>query len=347
MVIDLDGLSAEEVRRKYPEVYQWIYTRVKPERDQNNEEYRRLNWWLFARKNTELRSALAGLSRYIATGHVAKHRFFVFLNGEILPDDKLIAIASANAYHLGVLSSRIHVCWALAAGGRMGVGNDPVYSKTTCFDPFPFPDATPEQQARIRGLGEKLDKHRKARQKRHPDLTMTDMYNVHEALRAGRKLTAKEKAIHDGGLVTILRQLHDELDAAVADAYGWPANLPDEKILVRLVKLNAKRAEEEEAGTIRYLRPAYQDRKERKAVQTALELDEQSAKGKKAVKAPLKKAIWPSSLPEQTLAVRDQAYVFRKAGIAYTVETVAKQFIGANRAKVGEILETLETLGFT
>jgi len=114
MAIDLFGFSAEEVRDKYPEVYQWVYTRVKPERDTNNRASYRNSWWIFGEPRKDFRPALADLPRYIATVYVAKHRYFVFLSKDILPDDMLIAIASSDAYHLGVLSSRIHVCWALA-----------------------------------------------------------------------------------------------------------------------------------------------------------------------------------------------------------------------------------------
>src|SRR5690606_21758576 len=113
----------------------------------------------------------------------------------------------------------------LAAGGRLGIGNDPRYNKTRCFETFPFPDASESQKARIRALGEELDAHRKQRQAMHPDLTMTDMYNVLEKLRAGEVLTAKDKSVHEKGLVSVLKYLHDELDAAVAEAYGWPADL--------------------------------------------------------------------------------------------------------------------------
>jgi hypothetical protein len=52
-------------------------------------------------------------------------------------------------------------------------------------------------------------------------------------------------------------RLHQQLDAAVAGAYAWPANLPEAEILTRLVRLNHERAREEQAGHIRYLRPAY------------------------------------------------------------------------------------------
>jgi hypothetical protein len=84
------------------------------------------------------------------------------------------------------------------------------------------------------------------------------MYNVLEALRFCRELTGKERIIHETGLVNILQKLHDELDAAVADAYGWPVDLSDDEIRLRLVALNAERVREEQSGLIRWLRPEYQ-----------------------------------------------------------------------------------------
>ena len=203
---------------------------------------------------------MAGLSRYIATVETSRRRFFVFLDAAILPDNKLVNIALDDAYFLGVLSSRIHVTWALAAGSHLGVGNDPVYVKTACFEKFPFPAATDAQQARIRALAEQLDAHRKRQQAQHPKLTLTDMYNVLEKLRAGEPLTAKDKTVHEQGLVSVLRELHDELDAAVCDAYGWPARRSGRRreILARLVALNAERAAEEAQGLVRWLRPEYQ-----------------------------------------------------------------------------------------
>src|SRR6185437_15899284 len=230
MVIDLYGLSAEEARTRYPAIYQHVLERVKPERDAKSNTkdgagYARL-WWLHGKPRQELRKALAGLPCYIATVETAKHRTFQFLDADVAPDNMVVCIALDDAHYLGVLSSRIHVAWALAAGGRLGVGNDPRYNKSRCFDPLPFPAATEVQQARIRDLGEQLDAHRKRQQAAHPDLTLTGMYNVLEKLRAGEKLTEKERIIHEHGLVSVLRQLHDELDAAVLDAYGWSDLLP-------------------------------------------------------------------------------------------------------------------------
>ena len=258
MVIDLFGLAAEEVRNHFPEVYQRVVERVKPERDSNRDIPIRENWWTFGRPRPELRDTLKGLGRYIATVETSKHRFFVFLDQDILPDNKLVNIALDDAFHLGVLSSRLHVTWALATGSRLEVGNDPVYVKTACFDAFPFPAATGEQKQRIRDLAESLDAHRKRQQAQHPRLTITEMYNVLERLRAGESLNDGERVTHEQGLVTVLKRLHDDLDKAVCDVYGWEQDISDEETLQRLVALNHERAEEERGGLVRWLRPSYQ-----------------------------------------------------------------------------------------
>jgi hypothetical protein len=124
-----------------------------------------------------------------------------------------------DAFQLGVLSSSVHEAWALAQGGTLE--DRPRYNKSRCFETFPFPTATPEQQARIRDLAEQLDAHRKRQQAQHATLTLTGMYNVLSKIRSGEPLTAKDKTIHEQGLVSVLQTLHDELDAAVLEAYGW------------------------------------------------------------------------------------------------------------------------------
>ena len=147
LVIDLFGLTEDETIKNYPKAYQWLYDRVKPEREQNNRISYRKNWWIFGEPRANLRPALKTIERYIATIETAKHRVFIFLKSDVIPDNMLIAIALNEAYFLGTLSSSIHTIWALAAGGDLG-GNTPRYNKTRCFDPFPFPDPTPEQKTK-------------------------------------------------------------------------------------------------------------------------------------------------------------------------------------------------------
>ena len=266
MVIDAFGLTAEALREQQPAAYQWLLENVKPERDQNNRESRRKNWWLFGETNPKLRRQLAGLPRYLATVETSKHRTFQFLDDNVLPDNKLVAIALDDAFALGVLSSQLHIDWALATGSWLGVGNDPVYVKSRCFETFPFPDEdtglTPQLRDLIASKAEQIDAHRKrvlAPESGNTGLTLTGLYNVLAALREDRALTAKEKTQHAQGLVGVLRELHDELDAAVLAAYGLPATGSTDDILAHLVQLNTQRAAEEAQGRVRWLRPEFQN----------------------------------------------------------------------------------------
>ena len=336
MVIDLFGLSAPDVLARFPAVYQHVLETVKPERDQNNRATYRDNWWIFGEARGSFRPALRGLPRYIATTETAKHRLFQFLDAAVLPDNMLIAIALDDAYHLGVLSSQIHIVWAIATGAILGVGATPRYNKTRCFDPFPFPDATPAQQTRIRELAGTIDAHRKRQQAQHPSLTLTGLYNVVEQLRASQPLTEKEQATNQQGLASVLLTLHNDLDAAVADAYGWPMALPDAELLARLVQLNQARAAEEKAGTVRYLRPAYQAPGQQQA---ALSLPPTA--GPAAVADPTAAQPWPTELAQQMQAVRA---VVTQAAAPVTAAQVAARFRRTRAAQVQPLLATLTAL---
>lgn len=359
LLIDLFGLTAEDVRLRYPTAYQWVFDHVKPEREAKGDSpdgrgYARL-WWLHGKPRPELRRALQSLVRYIATVETAKHRTFQFLDASVRPDNMLICIAMSDAHHLGVMSSHIHVTWALAAGGRLGVGNDPRYNKTRCFDPFPFPVPSDEQAARIRELGEQLDAHRKRQQAAHPTLTLTGMYNVLEKLRTGEALTEKDKVIHEQGLVSVLRQIHDDLDLAVLDAYGWNDLAPlmrdgragrelDEQLLTRLVALNAERAAEEARGLVRWLRPEFQN-PAGSSTPTQAGLDTGDDDGKeKAGRAPSSRQAWPKDLTDQ---VRLVASALSTAVAPQSSDDVAALFSGGSKrpARVAQILEMLAALG--
>ncbi|MCZ7655260.1 MAG: hypothetical protein M5R42_14815 [Rhodocyclaceae bacterium] len=94
----------------------------------------------------KLRPTLVGLSRYIATVETAKHRVFQFLDATIAPDNKLICIALDDAYFLGVLSSRVHVAWALAPGATLVSAMIRATTSPRCFETFPFPPPLPSSR---------------------------------------------------------------------------------------------------------------------------------------------------------------------------------------------------------
>jgi len=197
-----------------------------------------------------------------------------------------------------------------------------------------FRSPPPNNRAEIAAIAEELDAHRKARLAAHSQLTLTNIYNVLAALREGRALTAAEQDIHTAGQVSILRHRHDRLDAAVAAAYGWPADLPAAEIVARLVALNAERVKEEAAGTVRWLRPAFQAPQEvaRPVEQAALDVGEVVGPGL---------PVWPQQAPAQFVALRAAL----GQGPA-TPPQLARRFRGAPRApRLGEMLATLAALG--
>ena len=336
--IDTIGVSEQELLREQPELYQHLHDTVYFDRQTNRDPRLRREWWLLRRSNEQVRAATRGLRRFIVTSETATHRLFVFVPSRVRPEHKLIVVGSDDAYMLGTLSSRIHTTWALAAGGRLGAGNDPVYSKTLCFDPFPFPDCAETQKNTIRGKAEQLDAHRKRQRTLHPELTLTEMYNVLEKLKINEDLTAEDRAIYDAGLVGVLCKLHEELDAAVFTAYDWPHELTDEEILSNVVALNAERRAEEESGNVRWLRPEFQAPNEL-LVQVAFV----GLAPVESVALVRHKQPWPVTLTDQVRAIKNAL----RAVPMQTSQEVAAGFRPASRVRVAEILETLTALGQT
>lgn len=338
MVIDMDGLSEPELKARYPAVWQWLFERVKPERDaaaagsKDSAAYA-TEWWLFGKTRPVMRAAIAGLPRYIATVETAKHRIFTFLPAETLPDNKLLAIGLADGFSLGVLQSRIHEEWAIGAGGWQGVGNDPVYQKSRCFDPFPFPDPPQGLRRAIAGEAEALDAHRKRVLARHRHLTLTGLYNVLDAMRAGRALSDAERDIHDAGECAVLASHHAALDALVADAYGWPHGMSRAETVARVVALNAERAAEEAQGEVRWLRPEFQAPRDRATPAPALALEAADAA---APAWPRADPIGQITLITRALRARPQAAGDLRKQFRNPPQTATVQHILASLAQAGQ-----------
>jgi hypothetical protein len=355
--IDLFGLSLEDLISKYPSIYQWVLERVKPERNQNNRAALRSKWWIFGEARSTFRPALRGVASILTTSLTAKHRVFKFASSDAISDSTTVMFALSGLEQAGVLFSRIHVVWSLAAGGTLE--DRPRYNKAGCFETFPFPELSQDQKVTISAVSEKLDAHRKKQQQEYPKLKITDMYNVLEKLRAEEPLSDKEKQVHEQGLVSILKELHDDLDRAVFDAYDWSdlgdklVGLPgattpladkseaqaeaEEELLSRLVALNHQRAAEEAQGHIRWLRPEYQAPD---SVQADIKLEageEQQAAPKQEV---AKKLAWPKEMKDQVNILLEQLQAAPQSE-----EALAERFKRKPIKSVSQVLSALEALG--
>lgn len=369
-IIDTYNLDRSEIEKLYPKSYSKLLVDVKPYRDTNKDKKFREKWWEWGRPRPGMRESFSSLKAIIGTCRTSKHRLFIFLDSSIVPDAKIIAIGLDSPEQLGVLSSSIHCLWSEHIGVRMGMGNDLNYNHADCFNKFPFPDLStqPELRERLRVLGGKLDAHRKARQAEHPELTLTGIYNVLEKLRRNEPLSDKEKTTHDQGLVTLLKQIHDDIDTAVCEAYQVGSFLRNDRadqdgrfgetplpcladrlaqgddeleqsILQFLVDLNHRRAAEEAQGKIRYLRPEFQDPE---GTQKEQELDlpatEDNAAAK-AIAAKARKRAWPRTLPEQVAALQELLPELGPDPVALTAA-----FGRASKKRQSEIEQILQTL---
>ena len=371
-VIDFNGHD-EKSASNFPKPFNHILSHVLPTRVQNREDRTAKKWWLFRRSGAELRSATKELKRFIATTRTAKHRVFQFVTSPLRAESKIVVIASNSSEHLCNLSSVIHCFWSLRAGAFLE--NRPNYNHIECFDPFPFPDLDdqPDLKETLRTLGEQLDAHRKARQAEHPELTLTGIYNVLEKLRKEEPLTDKDKVIHDQGLVTLLKQIHDDIDDAVVEAYrrsgfqplsdyldntaksqdGTSTPLADrlargdealeQAILQSLVDLNHERAAEEAQGKIRYLRPDFQDPENTQASTTTQTLETADLKLATKKTKTTSKLKWPKPLPEQVTIIKDLTTTH-----STDAETLSQLFGRASKSRqtqIDQILQTLTALG--
>ena len=338
-VIDVNDLDETRLRREVPRLYGVLAERVRPDRLKNNDKTFRTFWWRYGRPRPEIAQLVQGQHRYIGTCRTARHRVFVFLDAAIVPDAKIIFVGMSSAEHLAVLSSHIHTHWAIKAGAWLGVGNDSNYNHSKVFDPFPFPDPDEATRAILRDLGEELDATRKTVKAEHPDLTLTGLYNVLEKVRAGTPLDAKDEDVKDRGRVLILKDLHDQIDRATADAYGWPHDLTDEQILERLVALNAERAAEEAAGHVRWLRPDYQIPRFAKgaALPKSGQLDLQD----KVVAIDKSLPAFPKDKGEQVMAIRA---VLVSSGRPMDAAAVSRAFKRGGKGIEQRVVQALNTL---
>jgi hypothetical protein len=167
---------------------------------------------------------------------------------------------------------------------------------------------------------------------------MTGIYNVIAKLRSGEPLTPKERDINRDAACGVLRDLHDELDRLVAEAYGWPWPMEKDEILERLVALHDERVAEEQRGLVRWLRPEYQIPRFGKGVATPeLALVEMTAERPAAAAEP---RAWPATAVEQIGAIG--ALVAQRA---LTPDEIAAYFTGARRDLIERHLDTLALMG--
>jgi type II restriction/modification system DNA methylase subunit YeeA len=242
-IIDFGEMGQEDAAL-FEAPFEHLNKTVRAFRENNNDHQRRTFWWRLGRSGGDFKKARIGKSRVIVTPRVAKHRLFAWANAELVPDSRLFAFAREDDYFFGMLHSHIHEVWTLHTCSWHGVGNDPTYNTSTCFETFAFPwppGKEPKDDPRVKAIAAAA---RELVQKRDAWL------NPPDASAAELKKRTLTNLYNENP--TWLQNAHRELDQAVLAAYGWPIvpekDISDQDILARLLQLNAERGGSKKAA---------------------------------------------------------------------------------------------------
>jgi len=268
-IIDFGCTMSEAEAALYQEPFAYAAEHIKPVREKNNRESYAKFWWRHVEPRPALMRSAKAFVRVLVTPEVSKHRVFDWLDTRILPDHKLQVITRDDYLFLGILVSCFHHQWSLQAGSWHGVGNDPRYTIGTTFETFPFPEgltpnipaanyADDQRAKRIAEAARALDEKRRA-WLNPPDLVEIAPEIVPTAAPGEAPVKYPDRILPRNAEAAVklkkrtltnlynerpqwLAALHDELDRAVAAAYGWPEDISIDDAIARLLALNLERA---------------------------------------------------------------------------------------------------------
>jgi methylase of polypeptide subunit release factors len=190
------------VASDYPAALRILEERVKPERATKAKDVASAPWWQFWRVRSELANATRDISHVLARSRVASLHSLALLPKSVCCSDAVVVFAFEDFASFALLQSSFHIVWLEFYASSMRT--DVRYTPTDCFETFPFP-ATLHACGT---LGESYYQHRrKAMLQRQEGLTKT--YN---------RFHDPDETSAD---IQKLRDLHVEMDRAVAAAYGW------------------------------------------------------------------------------------------------------------------------------
>ena len=200
-VIDFNAMKIEEAST-FKEPFAKILSDVKPERDRNKRDTRRIHWWLYGEKAPNMRNAISDLKYFFAISQISKYTIFRAIPVSVLPCEATMVIASDDFYILGLLNSKLHRDWVRAQGSTLK--GDQRYTNTTCFETFPFLwNNRAKIVTEIRLIAKDLEQLKET-ETLNRKISITDYYNQFY-----NEPTSK------------LHNLHEALNKACCELYGW------------------------------------------------------------------------------------------------------------------------------
>lgn len=150
--------------------------------------------------------------------HSSENRDFIpigFLDKDTVIADSAFAIYDAQLWLFGILTSKMHMAWVKAVGGRLETRYR--YSATLCYNTFPFPTITEIKRTEIAQAAEAVLMARE----QHTEKTLAQMYDPDK-------------------MPENLREAHTHLDRVVESCYRPTPFHSDEERLEHLFALYEK-----------------------------------------------------------------------------------------------------------
>ena len=253
-IIDFGWKMSASDAALYEEPFRWVKEHVHPVRQRNRRDAYREYWWRHVEPRQGMWAALTDLSRYVGTTLVSKHRVFTWFDVRICPSNTVIIIARDDDTTYGILHSRFHELWSLRLGTSLE--DRPRYTPTTTFETFPFPPGlTPDipaadYAADPRSMAVALEARRLIALRDRwlnppewvewvdepvPGYPKRPVPRDEDAAMALKKRTLTNLY---NARPQWLADAHEALDAAVAAAYGWSADITDDDVLQKLLAMN-------------------------------------------------------------------------------------------------------------
>ena len=231
-VIDFRDRTESEARN-FPAPYAHAELEVKPIRQKTRKDgsYKLRKplpqrWWQHADKRPALYKAISSLSEVVTCSIVSKHMAFVMTGtGKVFSHRNQVFVFSSYR-EFAVLQSTIHEVWARRYSSTLETRLN--YAASDCFETFPLPGSSSEGSSGM--LGERYHADR-AELMLDLDLGLTKLYNFFHTPDLTPSGVASAYAKKDRpevdtlaaypARIEALRQLHRQMDEAVARAYGW------------------------------------------------------------------------------------------------------------------------------
>jgi hypothetical protein len=256
------GQMNEAQARAWPDLMTILEAKVRSDRAKQKRAHLRNRWWQHAEARPALFRAIAGSDQVLAVNCGATpHLALAFLSSKMVYANSLVIFPFDSYSAFAALQCRPHELWARFFGSSMK--DDLRYTPSDCFETFPFPEGF-EADPALEAAGRAYYEYRAALMVEN-DEGLTSTYNrFHDPDERSPRIAK-------------LRELHDAMDRAVLDAYGWADirptcaflldyeeeededaptrrrkpyrfRWPDEvrdEVLARLLALNEERAEQE------------------------------------------------------------------------------------------------------